>query len=452
MAEERGQASVELVAALPALLLAALVALQLLAAGYALTLADGAAEAGALALASGGSAADGGRAALPGWAEDDVAVAVEGGDGDGAAAAALAAAAPSPTGSRSPARPARGRRDERRARSPTPPTVLVTAVGEAEGSRGRRAALACAGADVDLATLLVDVGGRPPRPTLLRLDRGAAGSRSGWSRTCRRPRVAARGQVCHLAVPADRRGLGGGRGGGHGRPRRARRPPPAAGAAAGRCWPSACGPEPTGVLLRADVAADRALLALVVRDLLARDLAVGVLKRRLSWVAERRALFGSLAPDAAGGLPASPAWETAVARVLRCVGWRANSANASCATRAERSCGNWIAVKSSSSPATASPSASCGRSDAATSSPPQPCRRPWPAPERSTTSASAKTSTVTSIRIRRLATGLSPERGLLDTSVVIALDEIDLSRLPAIAAISALTLPSSRPGHTRRSA
>ena len=66
MADERGQASVELVAALPALLLAALLSLQLLAAGYALTLADGAAEAGALALASGGSAADAAREALPG--------------------------------------------------------------------------------------------------------------------------------------------------------------------------------------------------------------------------------------------------------------------------------------------------------------------------------------------------------------------------------------------------
>ena len=75
---ERGQATVELVAALPALLLAALVALQLLAAGYAMTLADGAAEAGALALASGGSAAKAAREALPGWAEDDVSVAVEG--------------------------------------------------------------------------------------------------------------------------------------------------------------------------------------------------------------------------------------------------------------------------------------------------------------------------------------------------------------------------------------
>jgi hypothetical protein len=77
---ERGQAAVELLAALPALLLAAMVALQLLVAGYALTLADGAAEAGALALASGDSAAGAARAALPGWAEDDVAVRVRGGE------------------------------------------------------------------------------------------------------------------------------------------------------------------------------------------------------------------------------------------------------------------------------------------------------------------------------------------------------------------------------------
>jgi hypothetical protein len=77
---ERGQATVELVAALPALLLAGLVALQLLAAGYAMTLADGAAEAGALAVASGGSAAEAAKAALPGWAEDDVVIAVEDGE------------------------------------------------------------------------------------------------------------------------------------------------------------------------------------------------------------------------------------------------------------------------------------------------------------------------------------------------------------------------------------
>lgn len=76
---ESAQATVELVAALPALLLVALLALQVLAAGYALTLADGAAEAGALALASGEPAADAAREALPGWAHDDVSVSVQGG-------------------------------------------------------------------------------------------------------------------------------------------------------------------------------------------------------------------------------------------------------------------------------------------------------------------------------------------------------------------------------------
>ena len=75
---EDGQATVELVAAVPALLLAALISLQLLAAGYALTLADGAAEAGALALAAGGSPAQAARAALPGWADDNVSVSVAG--------------------------------------------------------------------------------------------------------------------------------------------------------------------------------------------------------------------------------------------------------------------------------------------------------------------------------------------------------------------------------------
>ncbi len=102
---EEGTASVELIAVVPFLLLAVLVAAQIalagqalwsasvaaragaraaagggdpVAAAYAMTLADGAAEAGALALASGGSAAEAAREALPGWAKDDVAVAVEG--------------------------------------------------------------------------------------------------------------------------------------------------------------------------------------------------------------------------------------------------------------------------------------------------------------------------------------------------------------------------------------
>lgn len=79
MAREHGQSTVELVAALPALLLAGLLALQLLVTGYVLTLADGAAEAGALALASGRPPLAAARDALPGWAEDDVDVSVRGG-------------------------------------------------------------------------------------------------------------------------------------------------------------------------------------------------------------------------------------------------------------------------------------------------------------------------------------------------------------------------------------
>jgi hypothetical protein len=78
MASEQGQATVELIAAVPALLLAGLMALQILAAGYSLTLADGAAEAGALALAAGEPAAMAARDALPGWTEDDLEVSVRG--------------------------------------------------------------------------------------------------------------------------------------------------------------------------------------------------------------------------------------------------------------------------------------------------------------------------------------------------------------------------------------
>lgn len=64
----RGQASVELLAALPALLLGAAIALQLLLVGYSLSIADGAAEAGALARAAGGDARSAARRSLPGWA------------------------------------------------------------------------------------------------------------------------------------------------------------------------------------------------------------------------------------------------------------------------------------------------------------------------------------------------------------------------------------------------
>lgn len=80
MARERGQATVELLAAIPLLVAAGVVALQLLLIGYALTLADGAAEAGALALAAGRPAKDAAEKSLPAWAAHGAEVAVRGGE------------------------------------------------------------------------------------------------------------------------------------------------------------------------------------------------------------------------------------------------------------------------------------------------------------------------------------------------------------------------------------
>ena len=65
--QERGQASVEVLGAVPALLLLGLVVFQLLAVGYSAVLAGTAAEAGALALAGGADAKAGVRESLPGW-------------------------------------------------------------------------------------------------------------------------------------------------------------------------------------------------------------------------------------------------------------------------------------------------------------------------------------------------------------------------------------------------
>jgi hypothetical protein len=78
VASQRAQASIEVLAGIPALLLAGLIALQLLVTGYSLTLADGAAEAGAMALAAGRPATPAVREALPGWARKRIHVAVNG--------------------------------------------------------------------------------------------------------------------------------------------------------------------------------------------------------------------------------------------------------------------------------------------------------------------------------------------------------------------------------------
>ena len=79
MQAERGQASVELLGALPAALLVGAVLLQVLAVGYAATLAGAAAEAGALAVAGGGDARAAARAAVPGWSRAGMTVSASGG-------------------------------------------------------------------------------------------------------------------------------------------------------------------------------------------------------------------------------------------------------------------------------------------------------------------------------------------------------------------------------------
>lgn len=77
-AGQAGQASIELLGAVPVLLVLGLVLFQLLAVGYASVLAGSAAEAGALALAGGSDPEAGVREALPGWSRVHARVTVTG--------------------------------------------------------------------------------------------------------------------------------------------------------------------------------------------------------------------------------------------------------------------------------------------------------------------------------------------------------------------------------------
>jgi hypothetical protein len=177
--------------------------------------------------------------------------------------------------------------------------ILVTAVGAATGSRAAAAALACAGSEPDRAGLLIDVGARQPRPTLV----ASAGARELEERLAvhlPKWRAASRGETCHLAVsagPPDFEGL------------RAALPLVRDSVAVLHIPPALLhlvleqeGVAPTAVLLRADLVSDRPLTALAVRELIGRQLTVKVLKRPLAWVPARRALFGLLPANALGGL------------------------------------------------------------------------------------------------------------------------------------------------------
>jgi hypothetical protein len=179
------------------------------------------------------------------------------------------------------------------------PVVLVCAVGRAGGAHAAAAVLACAGTAGDSA-LLVDVGGRPPRPTLL----ASAAARELEQRLAAhlpRSRVAARGAVCHLGVSAKVEGLDAAAAGAavmRGKATIVHLPPFLLQEALGHATLG-----PSAVLLRADLAVERPLVALLGRELLERGLAVAVLKRRLDWAAERRALFGVLGHGSRGALP-----------------------------------------------------------------------------------------------------------------------------------------------------
>ncbi|HET7483789.1 MAG TPA: hypothetical protein VFJ64_00265 [Solirubrobacterales bacterium] len=180
--------------------------------------------------------------------------------------------------------------------------ILVTAVGGASGSKPAAAALACAGSEPDRPGLLIDVGGRMPRPTLV----SSAGARQLEERLAShlpQLRAASRGQTCHLAVgddPGTFESIGAALPLARESVAVVHLPPARFRGALGES-----GIRGSGVLLRADLDTDRALTSLAVRDLLDRDLRVAVLKRPLAWVPARRALFGVMPPAAQTGLPPS---------------------------------------------------------------------------------------------------------------------------------------------------
>jgi hypothetical protein len=168
---------------------------------------------------------------------------------------------------------------------------MVTRVGAAAGARAAAAALACAGSEVARAGLLVDVdAGRRPRPSLV----ASAAARELEERLAAHlpgAGVASRGRICHLALPGDVGGLeliGAALAIGRGSTTAVHLSPRLVQAALD-------GPlRPTGALLRADLAEDRALTALAVGDLIERGVRPAVLKRPLGRLTARLALAGAL--------------------------------------------------------------------------------------------------------------------------------------------------------------
>jgi len=173
--------------------------------------------------------------------------------------------------------------------------VLVSPVGDASGSRAAAAALACAGSEPDRAGLLIDLSApRAPRPSLIATS-GARELEERLGDHMREADVASRGATCHLSLVADESSI---------EQIASALPLVRDSVAVIHLPPSLLQPalaetqiQVTGTLLVSELARDRALTALAVRDLLERDLRVAVLKRPLNWLTARRALLGALSEE-----------------------------------------------------------------------------------------------------------------------------------------------------------
>lgn len=179
--------------------------------------------------------------------------------------------------------------------------VVVTWVGAATGARAAAAALACAASDPDRAALLIDFdAGRSLRSTLI----ATSGARALEERLVAHmpdAAIASRGRICQLSLRADPEAID---------VVTAALPLARESAAVVHLPPSLLRPmlehprvQPTAALLRANLAEDRALAALAIRDLMARGLRVVVLKRPPSRLAGHAALLGAL-PAGTRALPA----------------------------------------------------------------------------------------------------------------------------------------------------
>ena len=309
-----GQASVELLAALPALALAAALALQLLLVGYSLTIADGAAEAGALAGASGHDEQRAAREALPGWARGRSRGDRRGRPGAGSSCARRLRSPPSRTRSPSAPRPGLAPRPGvvGDARDPGQPAPTVgPSLGLAAAVAVEAAALTGAG------TLLVEVGeaARRRAPTLLAAPaRPRHRGRPAGGRAARiRPRA---------PLPPRRARAG---------PSRSRTSSGALAASEAelavvhvpeRLWVPALEAEDlavSGGCLLVSLPGERSLAALAVDELARRRISVRIATRPPSLLAARRALAGVAAgrPGLGESPAASPGGCSAWARVSR---------------------------------------------------------------------------------------------------------------------------------------